>query len=238
MKTSTLIGTRTATALANHLRSGLLALGLGAALATTVAAKDANPAATIFPPASEPYDMTYGEWAAAWQQWAFGVPAPGNPLLDEKGDAAANGQSGPVWFLAGNFGGTTTREITVPRNVGLFFPVVNSFFVRTEETEPTDIDGIRDIIVPPLADAQFACEIDGQPVANLASYYTETPLFDQTFPADNIFGLAPDTYGPAMNAGYYLMLKPLRVGEHVIHFTGAVPFYNFSLDVTYKITVK
>ena len=44
---------------------------------------------------------------AEWWKWALGIPAAENPILDETGEFADVDQSGSVWFLAGNFGGTT-----------------------------------------------------------------------------------------------------------------------------------
>jgi hypothetical protein len=37
--------------------------------------------------------------------------------------------------------------------------------------------------------------------------------------------------------GFWLMLHPLGVGSHVIHFAADNPTTRFSLDVTYNITV-
>jgi hypothetical protein len=223
------------------LKSTVLFIALLGAMATSaLAERSANPG--IVPPHKKAYGKTYGQWAAAWQQWAFGIPAAQSPFLDETGEFAGAGQSGPVWFLTGNFGGETERNITVPPGKSLFFPVVNSFFIRTEPTEPTDVAGIRPILLGFIENASFACEIDGRSVANLEDYYTESPLFQETLFADNLFGLEPGLYGPAMTIGYYLMVKPLNPGTHTIHFSGLVPNGpgvedDFSLDVTYNITV-
>ena len=218
----------------------LLTVLLGAMATSALADGGASPG--IRPPNKKSYGKTYGQWAAAWQQWAFSIPADQSPFLDETGASAGVGQSGPVWFLAGNFGGTTVRNITVPEGKSISFPVVNSFFIRTEPTEPTDIVGIRAILQGFLAGASFSCEIHGRSVVDLADYYTESPLFNETLFADNLFGLDPGVYGPAMTAGYYLMVKPLRPGAHTIHFNALLPNRpgegdDFSLDVTYNITV-
>jgi hypothetical protein len=221
------------------LKSAVLLVALLGAIATSALA-DGSPNPGIRPPDKKTYGKTYGQWAAAWQQWAFSIPADQSPFLDETGASAGAGQSGPVWFLAGNFGGETVRNITVPPGKSLFFPVVNSFFIRTEPEEPTDIDGIRTILQGFLAPT-YSCEIDGRSVVDLSDYYTESPLFNETLFADNLFGLDPGVYGPAMTIGYYLMVKPLRPGTHTIHFSGLHPNGpgedDFSLDVTYNITV-
>ena len=44
----------------------------------------------------------------------------------------------------------------------------------------------------------------------------------------------------AVAAGYWIMLAPLPVGEHTIHFTASVDnplFGQFEVDVTYHLTV-
>src|SRR5262245_48651414 len=80
--------------------------------------------ATIRPPQSNRFGQTYGEWSAAWWQWASSISVDHNPILDQTGADAAVGQAGHVWFLAGNAGGTTERTVTVPAGTALFFPIV------------------------------------------------------------------------------------------------------------------
>ena len=60
-----------------------------------------------------------------------------SPLFDLTGAQAANGQSGPVWFLAGltwfyadpamHF---AVRNVTIPAGKALFFPIANSICVN------------------------------------------------------------------------------------------------------------
>src|SRR5262245_65845670 len=95
-------------------------IGTGAfALALTMVA---NVTLAQYPPASH--------LATSWWKWALETPASENPLTDTTGQFAAVNQSGRVWFLAGNAGGTTVRTITVPSGKALFFPIVNVFDVE------------------------------------------------------------------------------------------------------------
>jgi hypothetical protein len=50
-----------------------------------------------------------------------------------------------------------------------------------------------------------------------AYYIVQTPLFDLTFPENNIFGT---TAGPTKAVGhaYLIFLQPLSPGNHEIHF--------------------
>ena len=200
----------------------------------------------VLPLQSTPNNLTYDQWTAAWWQWVLSVPADVNPLFDETGANAGQGQAGPVWFLGGvaNASGTAERTITVPAGRALFFPVLNFVWISTGPTDPQTAEGIRAIIAP-AADAatDMVCVIDGVSVKNLPLYRTESPLFNVALPANNIFGIDPGTYGPSMDQGYYLMLAPLKAGTHTIHFNGSMPatippyWAPFSLDITYHITV-
>lgn len=194
----------------------------------------------VLPPNSHPHGKTYSQWSAAWWQWAVSVPADVNPVVDETGAFASQGQSGSVWFLAGVFNstGTAERTVTIPPGKALFFPIVNFVWISTVPTDPTTADTIRPLVEPAVdAATDLACEIDGVAIKNLGQYRTESPLFNVTVPANNIFGLDPGTYGPSMDEGYYLMLAPLNAGQHTIHFHGSLPTLPFTLDITYHITV-
>jgi hypothetical protein len=222
-----------------------LAFGLSALSASAGQGNQGNPG--VIPPQAKSHGQTYGEWSAAWWQWVLSIPADHNPALDPTGTDAARGQSGPVWFLAGVFGtpGTAERTITIPPGKALFFPVINFVWISTGPTDPQTAEGIRAIVEPAAnAATDLACEVDGVPVKNLAAYRTESPLFNVTLPAGNIFGVGPATYGPSMDQGYYLMLAPLGLGKHTIHFKGSMPatidayWAPFAVDVTYHITVQ
>ena len=238
-----LITTQTRSFLAKRLSPALLAMGILSLVAasSTLAGEDKDDRSQIFPPQSQPYGKTYAEWSAVWWQWALAIPADHNPLLDETGADAGQGQSGHVWFLAGVFNatGTAERTNTVPAGKALFFPIVNNIWISTVPTDPQTADAIRPLIAPVVNDAtDLACEIDGVSVKHPENYRTESPLFNVTLPANNIFGIDAGTYGPSMDEGFYLMVAPLSVGRHTIHFHGALTDLPFTLDITYHLTVK
>lgn len=82
----------------------------------------------VHPPCSVPYGLTYAEWSGNWWRWIWSVPAPVSPIADATGQYCAEGQSGPVWYLAGTFGGTAERSCTIPTGVSVLFPVFNVAF--------------------------------------------------------------------------------------------------------------
>jgi hypothetical protein len=222
----------------------ILTVGLVAGSVSEVYAQNANP--RIIPPAA---NVPYGALSAAWWQWAFSLPVNQNPLFDQSGCAnGANGQFefAPVWFLAGviNVTGTAVRDCTVPAGARLFFPIINS------ECSTIEGNGTTDEELRACAKASIdlvtnvAAEIDGVSVQNLTDYRFESPLF--TFgplPDNNVlqfFGVDAPAGATSLSVadGYYLLLTPLSVGQHKIHFTGTIgPPVNFAVDITYNLTV-
>ena len=76
---------------------------------------------------------------------------------------------------------------------------------------------------------------------NLDDFRFESPLFTWgPLPADNIFGdpAAEGVESPAVDAGYYLMLAPLSVGQHVIEFGATFDAFGASINTVYLVTVE
>jgi hypothetical protein len=236
--------------LSSAIRNFALVLAL---LQASALAAGRNPNPGVLPINSSPYGKSYGEWSGAWWQWAYSFPADTNPVSDPTGELAGLGQSGPVWFLAGNFGGTTVRTATVPAGKGLFFPIINSLWINIPELGDNPwSDEQRDFarsIIGPFIDNAFnlSCTIDGGAIQDLESYRAVTPdgaEYFVTVPENSLLaplGLPAGSYGPSVDDGIYLMLAPLRPGEHTIRITSASQgsaLGDAELDVTYHLTVK
>src|SRR5438034_7507958 len=84
-------------------------------------APPASATSTIVRPSEKYAGKSYGQWSAAWWQWAADISEPNSPVTDSTGANCAVNQRGPVWFLAGNTGGTTSRTCTVPADKGILF---------------------------------------------------------------------------------------------------------------------
>lgn len=213
-----------------------------------------TPHAGIFPPGSIAYGRSYAEWSVAWQQWNMGHPLAGHPGLDTPQFNVASGQSGKVWFLSTPvaFGTATppalTRNITIPKGTALFVGTINGEMSSLEgaatEAEQRAIANFQaDRIV--IEDLTFT--LDGQPVDNLGDYRFETEQFTfTTAEPEWIFSPAPTGTGTAVADGCFLFLKPLSIGQHVLHYTGGFHFeagifgpepFDITADQTYVITV-
>ena len=54
----------------------------------------------VVPPNAIVAGRSYGDWSAAWWQWALSNPVASNPLFDH--GTCGQGQSGAVFFLGGS----------------------------------------------------------------------------------------------------------------------------------------
>jgi hypothetical protein len=211
----------------------------------------------IYAPGTTPYGQTYSQWSAAWWQWNLSLTPDHHPLFDT-GDASV-GNSGPVWFLGGTFGasGVESRSCLIPEGTALFFPILNIWADNTDCPVP---DSNSEAVLRAEAAAfqdqatNMSCTIDGVSVTGLnngltTAYRVQSPVFTYTIPGSNnmlnYFGLACYASNApifinadAVADGVYLMVAPLSVGSHTIHFHGESGSpATFSDDITYNITV-
>ena len=187
--------------------------------------------------------------SAEWWQWTLSFLVSEIPQLDETGERCMVGQRGEVWFLVGNFGGTTTRTCVVPEGKVLFFPVINSVNIDTPNVcgqgpERIPVEDLRALSAASIdGAANLSVEIDGQPIGNV--HRVRSQVFEIALPEENVFdapcaslgGVPAGIYSPAVDDGYYVRLNPLEVGDHTLHFHAENPDTAFVLDVTYDLTV-
>jgi hypothetical protein len=213
----------------------------------------------VVPPSNDVAGHSQLFWAQAWWQWALGIPAPNNPFTDTTGANAGVNNNGPVFFLAGNFGGASTRTITVPAGKPIFFPVINSFYV------PINLDGTFNpspcsspltltcaIQAVSFTQAEnMAVQVDGGPPTGVSldnaameqHRQTSTSFFTVALPADNVLGVTGPNDCCAnlwVQDGFYVTLDDLSVGTHVLHFHGegqSPAGGSISLDVTDTLNV-
>jgi hypothetical protein len=228
----------------------LTTVGLAAA---ALLAFSGAPASAAEPVVVPPIGPSYDALAVGWWQYVLSRPADTNPLTDTTGAQCANGQAGPVFFLAGGAGATTvTRtQCTVHGPRALFFPLLNAFDVHT----PGDGLDTPELILKDFQTFGFRADtlnasVDGVPIRNLDPKTTPFracagPIagcaprsFALALPDANLFGLPRGIYKPAVQDGFYLLLAPLGRGVHTITFGGTGNFgAPFSQNITYRLRV-
>jgi hypothetical protein len=191
------------------------------------------------------YGKTYGEWSAAWWQWAGSIPSDTNPIGDTTGEFCDLGQSGPVWFLAGTFGGTAERTCTIPAGRAILYPLINQVWIDcpppATDTDLSDAE-VGWIMATTTAAGDNACQL----ASTLDTFYSATfgtelptPISSLQVPAVRTQSPMQGKSGRVISEGYWVMLPPLQVGEHVLTLHGANCDPNPSWDtgVTYHLNV-
>jgi hypothetical protein len=240
-------------------RLSLAALLLSAALALIVATPAqftaAAAPASVYPPNARVHGRTHGDWAALWARWFISVPMHVDPADPSKGILNPNfettgatcgvRQSGPVFFLANLHPDTdgAVRRCTVPAGKTLLLPLSTGLC--------TNGPGERKSV----ADVQFECrisadvveavavEIDGVAVPDVMSYRVQSKPFPYKvvkdsccFPEELGYRVGR-TYWPAVMEGWFVMIKPLPAGEHVIKYSDNAPIATGQTSATYILTV-
>src|SRR6186713_982775 len=145
--------------------SPLPLLLVGALLAGAPDSRADEKQVTIVPPGTIYHGKTYGEWSAAFWQYALAQPVEGHLFLDTPEFDFSSGQSGDVWFV-GAPDGPLTRTVTLPTGKALFLTLRDvetssleapPFFGATEEEQRANSTWFADHIV------EVYCEINGVP---------------------------------------------------------------------------
>ena len=237
---------------------GVIGVVAGLSLLSTAASAqviDLRAKPRVAAPNSSPFGLSYGDWSAAWWQWASALPVPGHPLFDETGAQCGAGNSGPVWFLGGviNETGSAVRNCALPSGTTVFFPILN---VECSNVEGNGVNAVElracAVSFMELA-TDMVAEIDGERIPHLQRFRVQSGTFPFALPDDNFFqffGVTAATPGtcffPAEGGncepylsfgdGVYLMAGPLSDGQHTIHIHGTFSGI-FTLDVVYHLTV-
>lgn len=209
--------------------------------------------------------QSYGELSVAWWQWGASIPKASNdPISAEGAVDCAQGQRGPVFFLAGlpvDYGSlgdgftelSGQRECIVPVGKPLFFPFVNAVFYNAPGEEYT-IAEKRDALDFYMIGARFFCgavaTVDGSTPYELSSVRVQSATFLISPVDGNVFDMPAGTFDEeAVSDGYWMLVPAMSKGHHTLTFRGTFcvpadagdpssdlePY--FSVEMTYSLTV-
>ena len=127
-----------------------------------------------------------------------------------------------------------------------------SLFVGLLNAEASDLEGLGNAATDQAANAKFNADhirnihvtIDGKNLNNVNDYRFASPQFSFSAPTPWIFG-ATGGNGTSVGDGYYIFLKELKKGNHILHYTGNFHFaiadgdpfdFDAALDMTYNLS--
>jgi hypothetical protein len=244
-----------------HVNVAIIAL-LSAALAGCSDDKGTDePAAkaTVLDPAEVHYGKTYSEWNAEWYRWVYQIQYDEEcalPVIDGTGANCDVGQSGDVFFLAGNYAAEPGTPVTVvrddcvaPAGKAVFFPLFNTAAdnggVPPEmQLGAADLEASATGFLESVQPESLIAEVDGEAIPELDRFKTDVVEFSYELPAEPNFYSCLGATGvtgevsPSYAAGYYVMLEPLSAGTHEIRFGLDQPDDLFSSEIVYHLTVQ
>jgi hypothetical protein len=210
-----------------------------------------NPNPVLFPTSSHPFGADMVTWAERESQWAYAQPLAHNPVFDQTGADCAVGQSGRVWFLpriAGPRVFSGTRTCTIPAHTAVLLEIgayVDPYPCPDPNFRPAPGQSLYDFLA---SDAkafmdgvnQLEVSLDGRPFSDVLDY---------RFASDDLFYLTGDlslqaTFDPCITGspqpavvdGFFMMFKPLDLGQHTIRVFGT-DVRGANKTYTYHLTV-
>ncbi len=203
----------------------------------------ANPDA-VLPPGASVNTKTPEQLSVEWWQWAISTDDEINPVRDLTGANCAVGQSGSVWFLAGGFGSSKIRRTcTVPAGKSLFFPVINMVYMPAKGYKLLTCEEAKTAAALNNKTAiDLFAELDGVPMPDVRRYRVTTHgCFDAYARIPEV--QRPIKGYPAASDGYWLVLRPLEKGKHVIKFGGRYnrnsnEYGRMVQDIEYELVVR
>jgi hypothetical protein len=201
----------------------------GAIFAAAPASLAANEPGSVVPLREYIGDRTPAMWSARWWMWAASPQHGSLAVRDLEGTQCGAGQEGEVFFLAGTFADRPVqRTCRVPAGKFLFFPIV-AYIVMPNGAPNCSSHASTAAAMTDEPSALFA-ELDGVAIPKLEARRVAT---------GDCFNVNAMSRGPPLESasnGYWLMLRPLKPGKHVLHFGGTLP--SLRQDITYTLVVS
>lgn len=174
------------------------------------------------------------DWATRYWAWLLPKAPERSATEDTTGEFCADGQSGPVWYLAGaDAKSHITRNCHIARGKYLLLPALAQMVYRTKgEGECARYERERIAEQASFSVRATYIVLDGERFDGLDDFRPFTPK------CTSIRGtLGEVVVDDAIFFGSWVMLQPLPPGEHVISFGGELPATNTYRAVTYRLTV-
>jgi hypothetical protein len=208
------------------------------AVTSQVFADELNPG--LYSPDSSLFGTSFPVWTTKWWQWFIGIPNTEQPFPDTTGAKCNTNQAGPVWYLVGS-AGKVERNCTIPSDKAIIFPILNTECSYSESPSLKNEEELRKCAVDSNKNAVLKASLDNREIKNIDRYRITSELFNVTYPSDPVFP-TNSNFSQAVSDGWFLMLEPLKPGQHEIKFSasqigGQTTGESTVVDVTYHLNI-
>lgn len=201
----------------------------------------------------------YKELEEASVRWFFGLPPNNtNPLLDETGALSTTAKQPVSGFtiLPSNFGGKTTRTLTIPASNYIYVTplAVVMWYYDNDPCDPTwqpaTGQSLKDFLhqelinFGDLSKASVSIKLDGtELVTDKTKFRTKSDIIELTIHKDFNTPNCDYTGKKAkMVSDHYSILLKMPKGKHTLIMKGTIPAANpadtFEAEVTWNLTVE
>lgn len=215
-------------------------MGVVAASCMVLAAPQNKTAVRPIPPQATPYGLSFGELGQRYWKWMFSLPDTGHPAY-EQGEVVSGLLNQPKHYFILESGnpGTWEREVQISPGKGIFFTLGDGCWASLDYDPPATVDDLLAEILEIYSTVEVfvEAELDGQRI-DIRRHFTISDPFMLTVGEDPLFGAGQGT-GPAIAAGWFVMLPPLSAGSHTMRLKVEAPDYGgYFSETTYHINVR
>jgi len=192
---------------------------------------------SFFTADSAPYGQTYGNWTVKWWKWFLLTPKS----INTGQYAYVDQQSKDILFLSGKLANEDTnlpdRLCTISTGTSILFPVINC---EANPLESPELKTHQDLIERVKRDEDSIikkeCSVNSKRIPT-QRVKSDPLVFELTINEDNPFNVKGGGTTYASSDGYWVFLKPLPVGKHIISFKGSCEYGKLNSGANYHLQV-
>jgi hypothetical protein len=190
----------------------------------------------VYSPNSAPFGTPFIDWTTKWWKWFIAIPNSQHPFADTTGERCGKSQEGPVWYLVGA-GGHAERNCSIPSDKAILFPILNSECSYSESPTLKSEQELRKCAVDADKNAVLKATIDNREIKDIDRYKVTSGIFNVTYSNDPVFPTNSNV-SEAVSDGWFIMLEPLKPGNHEIRFSESQIEPPSLIDVVYHLSIK
>ena len=181
-----------------------------------------------------------------WWQWLLSTPRSINPVVDRTGEYAyVNQPPNDIYFLVGKVadedGNLPSRFCRIPTGRAILFPIINCEASQLECPELNTPQGLVERVQrEENTIIKKDCVVNGSKIPP-QRIKSDPLIFELKMDKENVFNVKGGGSTYASSDGYWVFLKRLPIGRHVISFNGSCEYGRlnsgaiYHLDVTSKL---